>query len=65
MTHRLPKPPNRHTAHARLTDARTGQGLVEYALIILLIAIAMVTATSALGQGLIAAYERIAAAIPK
>lgn len=47
-----------------LPAAKDGQGLVEYALILLLIAIALVGALTALGKDLDAAYQRIAAAIP-
>lgn len=41
-----------------------GQGLVEYALIILLIAIAVIGTVVVFGEQLYAAYERVVAAFP-
>jgi len=41
-----------------------GQGLVEYALIILLVGIAIVGSLALLEEGLSSAYSTIAAAIP-
>jgi Flp pilus assembly pilin Flp len=41
-----------------------GQGLVEYALILLFVAVALVSALGSLGVALIAQYNAIAGAIP-
>jgi pilus assembly protein Flp/PilA len=54
-----------HLIRAGLTGAdEDGQGLVEYGLIIGLIAMMLVTTLSFLGTQLIAAYETVANAIP-
>lgn len=63
MTHRLSKLIGK-TVRALLPAAEEGQGLVEYALVILFIAIACVAAVTTLGGTLRTAYQSFAAAIP-
>ena len=55
---------HRRRVRAFLTRPADGQGLVEYALIILLIALGLIAATSALGRDLVSAYNDIASKIP-
>jgi pilus assembly protein Flp/PilA len=47
-----------------LKARETGQGLVEYALIILLVAMVVIGAVTIFGQQLVAAFVRITASIP-
>ena len=43
--------------HQRPDDAQEGQGLVEYALIILLVAIAVVAMVATMGGGVVGIYQ--------
>jgi len=43
---------------------QAGQGLVEYALIILLIALAVIVAVTAFGEQLVEAFELLTASFP-
>jgi pilus assembly protein Flp/PilA len=47
----------------RRADARVGQGLVEYSLIIVLIAVAVIAAMSAMGGQVQAVFNRIASSL--
>ena len=50
--------------HARRPAVAEGQGLVEYALILVLIALAVITLVSAMGGGVVTIYQdRITASL--
>jgi Flp pilus assembly pilin Flp len=51
-------------ARAFKAEPREGQGLVEYALILLLVAVAAVGAVSAFGTALIGLYATIVSGLP-
>ncbi|HEY3082879.1 MAG TPA: Flp family type IVb pilin [Chloroflexota bacterium] len=54
----------RESSGKRWATGEEGQGLVEYSLVLLLVAVALAATLGAFGAQLVVAYQGIAAAIP-